>query len=123
MAENELKVGDTVYGSFGEYGRVDVRKGVVVKVTPTGRVNADFGALKGIQFKDGRQVGGDRWHSYQLIDRSSYERLLAEQRGQSAMRAFLARLRDWKVQSKADAVALADEIKALAEAIPDDYAA
>lgn len=121
MAENVLKVGDTVYGDFGQYRRVDVRKGVVNKVTPTGRVNADFGNLKNIQFKDDWQVGGDRWHRYRLIDRETYERLLPKQREQEAVSALALRLREWKFTTKGEALALADEIKALAEAIPDTY--
>lgn len=128
MAENELKVGDTVYGDFGRYGRVDVREGVVTKVTPSGRVNAHFGQHYDgngepiiYQFKGGRQIGGDRWHSYRLIDQAEYERLLATMREQQAVAAFVYRLREWKVGTKADAMALADEIKALAEAIPDTY--
>lgn len=131
MAENETpKVGDTVYGSFGRYGATDVREGKVVKVTPTGRLNVDFGQ-RGYsdgtpiirQFKDSREVGGDMWHAARLISREAYEERLEHQRGQDAMKSFIARLRSWKVNNKADAIALADEIKALADAIPDGYEA
>lgn len=37
------QVGETVYGDFSQYERVDVRKGKVLKVTPTGIMKIDFG--------------------------------------------------------------------------------
>ena len=124
MAGNETyKVGDTVYGDFGRYSRVDVREGVVAKVTPSGRVNVDFGNLKSIQFKNGRQVGGDRLYRYRLIGRETYDRLVAKQAAQQAVSALNTRIRGWGYTTKAEAIAFADEIRVLAEAIPDDYTA
>ena len=125
-----MKVGDTVYGSFGKYGRVDVREGKVVKVTPTGRVNVDFGRRshgdgKPIiqQFKDGREVGGDTWHPVWLIQRDRYEQMLAAQREEDAVNAFRVHANKAPRGSKAEMLAWVAEMQALAEAIPDGYTA
>jgi hypothetical protein len=127
--KTELKVGDTVYGDFGRYPRVDVREGKVVKVTPTGRINADFGQRCDgngeriiYQFKDGRQVGShSRWHSYWLIDRKCYLERLELQRKEGAVNAFRVHANKAPRGDKAAMLAWVEEMKALAEAIPDSY--
>lgn len=80
-----MQPGDTVYGSFGRYGEIDVREGKVTKVTPTGQVVADFGAVwaSGQQhlyrFKNGCEIGGDQWHPASLITHEQFVRSSAAQ--------------------------------------------
>lgn len=61
-----IEVGQTVYTSFGKYGRVDVRQGKVVRVSPTGQLTVDFnerhqgnGKPFTRRFKSGHEIGGD----------------------------------------------------------------
>lgn len=81
-------VGDTVYGSFGRYGTTDVRIGTVAKVTPTGQITVEFnGRTAPMRFKDGSEIGGDKWHSALIIDADTYVRQAAQQRKQTAFKA------------------------------------
>lgn len=81
-------VGNTVYGSFGRYGATDVRIGTVTKVTPTGQITVEFnGRTTPMRFKNGSEIGGDKWHSAVLIDADTYARQAAQQRKQEARKA------------------------------------
>ena len=57
---SEYKVGDTVFATNGNAWK----RGVVARVTPTGRITLQ----DGMAFtKFGKQVGGDRWWSWRLV--------------------------------------------------------
>lgn len=120
------KVGDTVYGSFGRYSTIDVREGTVLKVTPSGRINVDFGFVNHgnqspriIQFKGRHQIGGDRFHSYYLIDRETFQRLSAEQAVQDALgkvNNLIAKTRAFK--DKASLKEFIDQLDVMFDAVP-----
>lgn len=124
----KYQVGDIVYGSFGRYSKIDVKPGKVVKVTPTGRCNVDFGFInygnnstRLIKFDtSGRQIGGDQWHSYRLIDSETYERLAKEQAQQDALAAVQDYLRSKSFKDKATFDAFMAGLQELAEAVGDD---
>lgn len=70
-------IGDTVYASFGRYGRTDVRKGTVINVSPAGTVKVDFGTSLPRSFKPNGLERGKMMHdAAALIEAATYERLL-----------------------------------------------
>lgn len=126
-----MNVGDTVYGSFGQYGAVDVKAGKVTKVSPTGQVTVDFQERWGgndtprlRRFSDaGREIGGagglysGKGH---LIDEAAYTRLAEKQRAADALRAVTNHLRSWSFKNKADLNKFVKRLNELAARVPDD---
>lgn len=86
-------VGDTVYGSFGQYGRHDLRIGTVAKVTPTGQTTVKFPTREVRFTPHGREVGGGTYNAARLIDAETYVRLIDSQKEQEAERAAKAATR------------------------------
>jgi hypothetical protein len=83
----KYSVGDAAYGNFGQYSRVDVRAGVVTKVTPSGQTTVKF-AHREMRFTPfGREVGGVGYGAPSLIDAETYSRLLERQKIQNARAA------------------------------------
>ena len=126
-AVTQLQVNDTVYADFTYYSRIDVRVGKVVKVTPTGRVNVEFGGTyvngKMIidQFdKSGKQIGGDRWHGRYLIDFDTYERLSAKQKQQEALSAVNRHIGSASINNRASLDAFIEKLTELALDVGDD---
>jgi len=82
----DLNIGDPAYASFGKYGRINVRRGTVTKITPSGQIVIDFGEKNVItgksqsrRFKGSRELGGS-WDSCgHLISREEYEEQSAAQ--------------------------------------------
>lgn len=70
-----LNVGDKAYADFTKYSRTDVREGTVIKKSPTGIVQVDFGTSAPYSFMtNGAQRGAD-WHNKaQLISKERYDR-------------------------------------------------
>lgn len=118
-----LEIGDTVYADFGKYTRIDVRKGAVVKVTPTGQVSADFGrswAGRGEKIIDrftsaGWQVGGDGF----LIDEEVYLRRSGKQKATEAKEAIYQEVRRFSFNTRAEAIERAQALLVLAEGLPE----
>lgn len=71
-----LNVGDTVYADFSKYRRVDVREGRVIKKSPTGVVQVDFGTSLPYSFMpQGHERGVASWGDRaQLISKDHYDR-------------------------------------------------
>ena len=117
---------EQVFVSLGRYGRAEVKRGVLVKRTPTGQVVADFGEVwsgngkpRPRRFgKDGFEIGGDYAH---LIDEAAYDRLAKQQAGQEASAALIEHLRSWSYRNKAELNALVAKLVELADRVPDDY--
>lgn len=80
-----LNVNDIVYASFGRYGEVDVRKGVIIKKSATGVVKVRFVGSEHSYLQCGRERGGG-WSSSNLIDEATYQRLLNASNIQHAAR-------------------------------------
>ena len=118
-----LEIGDTVYADFGKYTRIDVRKGVVIKVTSTGQVSADFGsswAGNGEKIIDrfttaGWKIGGDGL----LIDEEAYVRRLGKQKATEAKEAIYHAIRRFGFNTRAEAIERAKELLVLAEGLPE----
>jgi hypothetical protein len=71
----ERHIGDPVYGSFGKFGRIDVRQGVITKVTPSGQIVADFGGSYPRRFNGrGWEIGVGEYDRGYLIERDQFER-------------------------------------------------
>lgn len=123
MSDQKHQVGDTVYCDFSYYSRIIVKAGVVVKVTPTGRVNVDFGDGKASieQFdKQGRQIGGARFHWHCLIDHETYERLSKKQKQQQAWMAINRHVGAAKYNDRAQLDAFIEKLVELAAAVEYD---
>lgn len=90
-------VGDTAYGSFGQYSRIDVRVGIVTKVTPSGQTVVAF-PRREIRFTpNGREVGAGPYSVARLIDAGDYARLIEHQKVQDAradVRNAIGKVRD-----------------------------
>src|SRR5690242_20780334 len=75
-----LEVGDTVYGSFGQFGSINVKAGTIRKKTPTGQLCADFGekwpgngkARERRFNKSGWEIGGNASYAGMLIDEETF---------------------------------------------------
>ena len=124
------QVGDTVYGNFSRFANIDVRKGVVLKITPSGRINVDFGMkyLDGspqlMQFKGSLQVGGDKWHPVVLISEAQYVDLKARQAAEQAVADFRTHRNYPPIfKNKSDILGFVKELQALADKIPDAWEA
>jgi len=80
-------IGETIFASFGRFGKIDVRSGTVVNVSPTGTIKADFGrknVTTGKPFyhsfkSDGWERGRFSYESAHLISAAEYEMLSAQQ--------------------------------------------
>ena len=124
------QVGDTVYADRSRYSTVNVCKGEVVKVTPTGRINVDFGMkyLDGspqlIQFKGSLQVGGDNFPPVVLISEAQYVDLKARQEAEQAVADFRTHGNYPPIfKNKSDILGFVKELQALADKIPDAWEA
>jgi len=121
------KVGDTVHADFSRYGRVTVRQGTVVKVTPTGRINVDFGDAyadgKVIPYQfdpKGMEIGRDKWHRAHIIDEEVYQRLSARQKQQEALAAVGQHVRSTSITNKVSLDAFMEKLLPLVAAVGDD---
>jgi hypothetical protein len=122
------KTGDAAFASFGSFGRVKVKRGTVIKVTPKGQVVVDFkevwpgnGAQRTRRFNpDGGEIGGEVYGSGRLIDEASFDRLAKKQEGQEATEAMVAHLRSWSFKNKAELNELVAKLIELADRVPDD---
>ena len=123
-----MNVGDTVYGSFGRYGRIDVKAGTVMKLSPKGQATIDFserwpgnGEQRLRRFSPhGWEIGPGRGEGGRLIDEASYARLAERQRAADAMRAVTNHLRSWSFKNKAELLAFTGRLNALVARVPDD---
>ena len=113
-------VGDEAYASFGRYDRVDVRKGAVTRVTPSGQVVVAFESGPTERFThQGWRIGSDKWDRAHLIDANDYQRLflkMQEQRVRSSINATLRKLSG--DQPKDELLAALRDIAAMAEKLP-----
>lgn len=124
-----LEVGDTVYGSFGQYGRINVKAGKVLKKTPSGQIRVSFeekwpgnGKVRERRFSDrGWEIGGADRYSGFLINEETYRRMVAQQTSAEAMEAVTAHLRAWTFKTKADLDGFVDKLVQLAARVPDDW--
>ncbi len=121
------QVGDTVYADFSRYSNIKVRAGTVVKVTPTERINVDFGekypdgSTKIVQFKNGHEVGRDRWHGAMIIERQRYDALLLKQQQRQAVSEFKTHCTRTNFEDKADILKFVEELNVLAHKIHDSW--
>lgn len=124
----ELIVGDEAFGSFGQYGAIDVKAGKVTKITPTGQMTIDFGErwpgngdTRIRRFNaSGWEIGAGLDHGGYLIDAETFARLAEKQKGVRARQAVTNLLRSWSFKSKADLNALVARLTELAALVPDD---
>lgn len=121
-----MNVGDTVYADYGRYGYFDVRKGVVVKVTPSGQVSVDFGRkhattgdpIIGRFTPNGTLIGdASSWGNPRLITEEQASDRMESQRAAVAERALFKATQDFRFTTKAEAIERAKAILALAEAL------
>ena len=118
-------VGDTVYADFGQYGQIDVRKGVVVRVTPTGQIAVDFGhkLVNGSplidRFKDGRMVGGGKWHCPRLIDEDRYSAMFLDMEARKLRHKIKSLLHDFCPATRAETIAALQAVIEMAEGLPE----
>ncbi len=106
----DYNIGDPAYGSFGKFGRVDVKRGVVKNVTATGQVVVDFGEQYGVKDKprlrrfgaSGREHGYDSYSGGYLIDAEAYKRLERDGAVQSGIARAHATMRAARLSGAED---------------------
>lgn len=112
-------VGDTVYADFGQYGRIEARRGRVIRVTPTGQITVNFGLIGICRFKNGWMIGGETYNRPHLITADEYARLFEMQNATQLADEITARLRSFKVTTRAETIAAFKALIALAEGLPE----
>lgn len=83
-------VGDIAYADFSRYGRIDVRKGKVTKISETGVIRIMFPSFNLSFLSNGIERAGDRYHPAMLITKEQYEAKLHEQIERSRIDRFNA---------------------------------
>ena len=124
----QYQTGDTVYAEFGKYGRIDVKAGLVTKVTPTGQITVDFterhaGNQQAFvrRYKGGYEVTGDKWGRTHLIDYATYSRRLQDQKlneARNAIRDAASKIAQTLPKEKSELRRMAEELSSLIDALP-----
>jgi hypothetical protein len=125
MSEQDLNIGDPAYGSFGKYGRINVKRGTVVKITPTGQVVVDFGEKYPgngkpftRRFKSGHEIGGAWDSGGLLIPRDRYERLSIEQEVRDHLTRALEACRTAHFSKPEDLDAIISKLNGIKASLP-----
>ena len=121
-----MEIGSTVYAEFGKYSTIDVRKGTVVKVSPSGQISADFGRTNygdGSKIIDrftrrGDMIGdGSAYYKVCLISEECYLGRVETMKERVATKALKDAVSDYRWRNKAEAIAGAEAILTLANAL------
>lgn len=125
VATDNLNSGDTAFADFSKYGRIDVRKGTVIKKSPTGVVQVDFGTSLPYSFKkEGWQRGAATYDAARLITADEYARLEERMIIQKAERFAMDRVKivagvNIMQSNKAEIIAKLEAAIEAVKAIPD----
>ena len=119
------KVGDTVYADFSTYGRFAADQGVVTKVTPSGRITAEFGTRGLSRFnRNGMEIGAGLHAARLLPNVAAYEVLKGQQKAQRLVSEYVTQARDCpRFKNKACMLEHLSALTELATQIPDDWEA
>lgn len=73
------QVGETVYANYSKHGRVSVKQGEVVAVSPTGVAKVRFnGSSHTVSFQPNGQERGGGWDAAQLVTKEVYDSLAGQ---------------------------------------------
>ncbi len=91
-------VGEAVVVDASRYSTVNLMRGRVIKVSPTGQVTVELrrpfdGEPYTERFKNGWQVGGDQWHKLRIVDPENVPALEAKQERQRLVRKAVDAMR------------------------------
>lgn len=114
----DLNIGDPAYASFGKYGRINVKHGKVVKITPTGQIVIDFGEKQPRRFKGQREMGATWDMCGNLISREVYEKLSAQQALHQHLGGALVVCRNARIAKVEDLDAVIEKLTKLRASLP-----
>lgn len=90
----DLRVGDAAYADFSRYGRITVKTGKVISISPTGVAKVEFGDTARSFLKSGSERGQTFSDAAQLISKDRYDRQLATMQQQARERVAQTAVKD-----------------------------
>jgi hypothetical protein len=112
-----MQIGQEVFVDFSRFSSIDVRKGTVKRITPSGQAVIDFGNYE-YKFRDGLRITSDKWHKARIIDAETASAYLEEQHDRQSRKKMRNALDDIKLSGpKDDIIAALQDVLKIAEGL------